>query len=133
MSGQYEDDILLWSEAQADALRRRATNEIDWENVADEIEDVGKSKLRAVSHLVLALLHDLKAEAWPTSRDAAHWRAEARGHRDEARAAYAPSMAQRKELAIDRLWRTALRRMPDAEDGLAPLPIPQACSRKPAR
>ena len=38
------------------------------------------------SHIVQALLHDLKAEAWPLSRDVDHWRAEARG-------CFAPSMA----------------------------------------
>ena len=94
MSDQYDTDILLWAEQQADALRRRAANELDWENVAEEIADVGRSELRAVaSHLVQALLHDLKAEAWPLSRDVPHWRAEARGHRDDARAAFTRSMA----------------------------------------
>jgi hypothetical protein len=44
MSDLYEDDILLWSEHQAEALRRRATNEIDWENVAEEIEAIGRSE-----------------------------------------------------------------------------------------
>ena len=44
MSDLYEDDILLWSEHQAEALRRRAANEIDWENVAEEIEAVGRSQ-----------------------------------------------------------------------------------------
>ncbi len=34
MSDHYEIDIALWSERQADALRRRASNEVDWENVA---------------------------------------------------------------------------------------------------
>jgi hypothetical protein len=33
----YDTDIVLWSERQADALRRRASNEIDWNNVAEEI------------------------------------------------------------------------------------------------
>ena len=66
----YEADFGLWSEQQADALRRRAANEVDWDNVAEEIDAVGRSERNAVaSHLVLALLHDLKAEAWPLSRD----------------------------------------------------------------
>jgi hypothetical protein len=126
MSELYDTDILLWSEAQAAALRRRALNEIDWENVAEEIEAVGRSERNAVeSHLVLALLHDLKAEAWPTSRDVAHRRAEARGQRDEARRAYAPSMAQRINIA--KLYREALRRLPETEDGIPPLPIPTTC------
>jgi hypothetical protein len=72
----YETDILIWSEQQAALLRRRAANALDWDNLAEEIADVGLSQLHAVmSHLRLALLHDLKAEAWPLSRDVEHWRA----------------------------------------------------------
>jgi Domain of unknown function DUF29 len=62
----YDADILLWSEQQAELLRRRAANALDWDNLAEEIGDVGRSELHSVmSHLRLALLHDLKAEAWP--------------------------------------------------------------------
>jgi Domain of unknown function DUF29 len=128
MSDLYEDDILLWSEQQADVLRRRAANELDWNNLAEEIEDVGKSQLRGVaSHLVQALLHNLKADAWPLSPEVPHWRAEARGQRDEARAAYAPSMKDRPELDLTMLYRRALRRMPATIDGVAPLPVSQVC------
>jgi hypothetical protein len=134
MSTLYDSDIVAWSLQQAVLLRRIAagerinSNEIDWPNIAEEIEDMGHNVVRAVaSHLVLALLHDLKAEAWPNSRDVPHWRAEARLHRDEAREAATPSMAQRPELKIGRLWRRALRGMPDAIDGIPPLPVPATC------
>jgi len=69
----YEDDVLLWSEQQAALLRRLAAGErvneqIDWENVIDEVESVGLEQLYAVeSSLVQALVHMLKAEAWPLS------------------------------------------------------------------
>ena len=132
MSDLYEEDILLWSERQAMLLRRRAAGElvndadIDWPHVAEEIADVGRSERNSVeSHLVQALLHDLKAEAWPLSRDVPHWRAEARGHRDEARRRFAPSMAQRIDVA--KLYREALRRMPDVNDDVPPLPVPTDC------
>jgi hypothetical protein len=131
MSDLYDTDILLWSEQQADLLRRHAAGEPlneapDWPNIAEEIEDVGRSERNSVeSHLVLALLHDLKAEAWPLSRDVPHWRAEARGHCDEARRRFSPSMAQRIDVA--KLYREALRRMPDTVDGLAPVPVPPVC------
>jgi hypothetical protein len=126
MSDLYDTDVVTWSERQADALRRRAANEIDWDNVAEEIEDVGKSQVRSVrSHIKQALLHDLKAEAWPRSRDVPHWRAEARSHRDEAREDYTASMADKIDLA--RLYRQVLRAMPDVEDDVAPLPVPTKC------
>jgi hypothetical protein len=51
----------------------------------------------------------------------------ARGHRDEAREAYAPSMAQRPELHIERLYRRALHRLPESMDEVPPLPVPAEC------
>ena len=128
----YDTDILTWSERQADLLRRRATGELvndaelDWPNIAEEIEDVGGNALRACrSLLVQALLHDLKAEAWPLSVEVPHWRAEARGFRDDAAEAFSPAMRQRIDVAA--LYRRALRRMPDTIDGQPPLPLPQTC------
>ena len=49
MSDLYEADILAWSENQAALLRRLATgervnNQIDWANVVEEIESVGRSR-----------------------------------------------------------------------------------------
>src|SRR5215472_13772728 len=102
MSDLYETDILLWSEQQAELLRRHAAGERTNDGA---IEDVGRSERNSVaSHLVQALLHDLKAEAWPLSREVPHWGAEARGHRDEARAAFTQSMAQRDELEVAELY-----------------------------
>jgi Domain of unknown function DUF29 len=100
--------------------------ELDWPNIAEEIETVGRNEIRACeSHLVQALLHMLKAQAWPTSRKVPHWEAEARGQRDEARAAFAPSMVQRIDLMA--LYRRALRRLPDSVDGVPPLPVAPNC------
>jgi hypothetical protein len=122
----YDADILLWSEQQAELLRQRSANALDWDNLAEEIKDVGLSQLHAVmSHLRLALLHDLKAEAWPLSRDVDHWRAEARGHRGDARQHFTPSMTQR--LDVEKLYREARRRMPETIDGTHPLPVPDTC------
>jgi hypothetical protein len=130
MSDLYDSDILAWSERQSDLLRRmgageRVNDQVDWANVAEEIEDMGNNVVRAVaSHLVQAILHELKAEAWPQSREVPHWRAEARLHRDEAREAYAPSMARRSELEVASLYRRARRGLPSLHDGTPPLKVP---------
>ncbi|MBV8613272.1 MAG: DUF29 domain-containing protein [Acetobacteraceae bacterium] len=133
MSDLYETDILAWSEDQAARLRRLAASDRlndaspDWPNVIEEIEDVGRSSLRAVrSLLTRALVHMLKAEAWPLSRDAPHWRAEARLFRREARDEFSPSMRQRVDLA--RLYANALAALPETIDGQPPLPVPAECS-----
>lgn len=127
----YDTDILTWSERQAELLRRIAagepTNEKpDWPNVIEEIEDVGRNTLRACrSQLLQALLHDLKAEAWPLSRDAPHWRSEARVARINAADAFAPSMRQKIDVA--EIYAKAFRALPETIDGQPPLPVPVEC------
>src|SRR4051812_45899382 len=101
MSDAYEADILLWSEHQAALLRRladgeRVNDQVDWPNVVEEIENVGRHELREVHSLLLqALIHMLKAEAWPRSPDAPTWRADALRFRADASEAFAPSMRNR--------------------------------------
>jgi hypothetical protein len=129
---EYERDILEWSEQQAALLRRRADGELindadlDWPNIAEEIESVGRGELRACgSLLVQALVHMLKAEAWPLSPAVPGWRAEAIRFRMEAADAFTPSMRQR--LDVEKLYARALRLLPDTIDDQEPLPVPQEC------
>jgi len=135
MSGLYDDDdgILLWSEHQAELLRRPAAGELvneaelDWPNIAEEIESVGREQLHAgESLLVQALRHGRTATAWPLSRDVPHWRAEARRFRGDAASRFAPSMRHRPDLA--QVYRRALRAMPETIDDQPPLPVPQSWS-----
>jgi Domain of unknown function DUF29 len=99
---------------------------MDCDKLADEIADVGQSQLRAVEfHLIQSLLHYLKAEAWPQSRGVLHWRAEARGQRDDARSAFTPSMAQSTDMSVQ--YRRALRRLPETINEQPPLPVPETC------
>ena len=93
----------------------------------DEVESVGREQLHSVeSLLVQALAHMLKAEAWPLARDAPHWHAEARRFRGDAADRFVPSMRQRLDMA--KLYRRALRAVPDTIDGTAPLQtIPTSC------
>jgi uncharacterized protein DUF29 len=127
----YETDILTWSEHQAALLLRIGAGEavnaqVDWANVAEEIESVGRSELHAVeSLLVQALRHMLKAEAWPLSRDAPTWRADAIDFRGQASRRFVPSMRQRIDVAS--LYRQALRAMPETIDDLLPVPVPVEC------
>ena len=128
----YDTDILEWSERQAALLRRRAAGdlvneaELDWPNIAEEIESVGRSELSAVKSLLRqALLHMLKAEAWPLSRDVPHWRSEAIRFRQDAADAYAPSMRQKIDVAS--IYAKAVRALPETMDGQPPLPVPAVC------
>jgi len=128
----YDSDILVWSERQGALLRRRAAGELvndrelDWSNIAEEVESVGRSQLSAVrSYIIQALAHDLKAEAWPMSQATPGWRAEAVRFRQEAAEAFAASMRQHIDMA--KLYAYAVRRLPATIDGQTPLPVPATC------
>jgi Domain of unknown function DUF29 len=127
----YDTDILTWSERQAELLRRvgageKVNDQVDWENVAEEVESVGRSQLARVrSLLIQALAHMLKAEAWPLSREVPHWRAEALRFRIDAADVFTPSMRQR--IDINDLYAKALRVMPETIDDQPPLPVPTKC------
>jgi hypothetical protein len=128
----YDTDILIWSEHQAELLRRRAAGELvndaemDWLNIAEEIGDVGRSELRSCRSLLRqALRHMLKAEAWPLSRDAPTWRADAIDFRRQARDAFTPTVRQKIDVAD--LYADALAAMPETMDGQPPLPLPDVC------
>jgi hypothetical protein len=108
----YDDDIYAWAQQQADALRRLAQtrrdlpNELDLENVAEEIEDVGKSELREVQSFIrLILIHLIKAASLPEGRPLDHWRGEIDVFRLDLIENLTPSM--RPKLDLDKIWRVA--------------------------
>ena len=114
MSTDIDDDVLLWSEQQASLLRRlaageRVNAEIDWPALIAEIEDVGKSELRACeSNLRQALVHLLKLAHFP-SGPAAHWRGEIMAFVTEAQSCFSPSM--RHNIDLNKLYGQALRQV----------------------
>ncbi len=124
MSDLYETDVVEWSERQAQLLRGVATRQPgneqpDWDNIIEEVESVGRSQVHAVESLLMqALLHDLKACAWPHSQNVPHWRAEARVFRSNARRRFTPSM--RPKVDVPGLFQEALEGLPKTMDGYPP-------------
>jgi hypothetical protein len=56
----YDRDFVLWTEEQAAALRyaKDSSLPLDWENLAEEIEDLGNSQRDAVrSHILRIIQH----------------------------------------------------------------------------
>nr|WP_282571987.1 DUF29 domain-containing protein [Roseomonas acroporae] len=130
----YERDILAWSEDQAARLGRLAASEraneagIDWANVIEEVESVGRSEFQAVeSLLVEALRHMAKLAAWPEAPATAHWTTEALAFLLGARRRISPSM--RRRLDVPGLYADAARlvRRQAVAEGRAMAPIVDAC------
>jgi len=129
----YGEDFYRWSKEQASALRRLGgrpdlANDLDWENLAEEIEYLGSERLHAVEgHLVQILAHLLKALALPASQSMDHWRAELAAFHDFLLRRYRPSM--RQNIDIDREWRTAVKvaKALVASEGRRLDRLPEAC------
>jgi hypothetical protein len=82
----YDQDFFLWTEEQAAALRRAKSSNLplDWENLAEEIESLGKSDRRELkSQIRRVLRHLLKLEVSPALEPRAGWRTTVRDARIE--------------------------------------------------
>ena len=84
----YDTDITGWATRQAALLRRRAAGELvndaelDWTNIAEEIEDVARrEKDRLYGALATACEHLLKWQYQPDMRSGS-WRSAVAGARD---------------------------------------------------
>lgn len=65
----YERDFYAWTQQQAEKLRARSHNDIEWESVAEEIESLGRSDKREIGNRIgVVLLHLLKWEHQPHKR-----------------------------------------------------------------
>jgi hypothetical protein len=75
----YEEDTVAWAENQAAALRAAAqggsNQELDWENLAEEIEDLAKSyRLSLKSHIRRIVQHLTKLAHSPAADPRHGWR-----------------------------------------------------------
>ena len=100
----YEQDILAWSEQQAAALRRRESghNALDYENLAEEIGDVGLSILHGCESQIENILeHMLKIEYVRSPENIPHWRKEISAFRRPLRKRLSPTMRRRVEAELE--------------------------------
>ena len=65
----YEQDYSLWLETLANQIRSGNVDAIDWENLLEELESLGRSEKNALkSRLTVLLLHLLKYRYQPSHR-----------------------------------------------------------------
>jgi hypothetical protein len=69
MSALYNRDFNLWIQKTVSDLKNKDMNAIDWSNLIDEIEGMGKSERRALqSYLERLIEHLLKLKYWEAER-----------------------------------------------------------------
>ncbi len=114
----YETDFFLWTEQQAADLRRAAREgsnvPLDYENLAEEIESLGRSEKREVASLVTRILEHLACS--PATGPRRGWQEELGRLRGDLAACLedSPSLARRLDETIATVWPRALQYASDA-------------------
>jgi len=125
----YEHDFVAWSERTAELLRSRRFSEIeDVENLAEEIEDLGKNHRHAVaSQLLRLLLHQIKRQIQP-ARETVSWRHSIVNAQDRIarRLADSPSLYPYLESEMPRIYAKAVSGA-RFETGVHSVPLPETC------
>ncbi len=124
---KYDEDLYQWTIEQGRALRDRATNALDYDNLAEEIESLGRSDKREIkSRLENLLLHLLKWRYQPDQRSPL-WEASI----DEARRRIervlkdSPSLRSHPGEVLSEAYRYAIRNK--AIRALELRQLPEAC------
>jgi len=111
----YEDDFYVWTQEQAAALRAAAkaggkSNAVEWERVAEEVEDVGNSQYFAVRSLVRQIVAHLFKLAWSSVPEPrAGWRSEVATFRADASDRMTATIRAKVEADLERLHSDAFK------------------------
>ena len=71
----YKTDFYAWTKTQAALLHAEEFSEVDWQNLIEEIEDMGRSEERELeSRLATIMLHMLKIICETESRAVRGWK-----------------------------------------------------------
>jgi hypothetical protein len=69
MQSLYEQDFYQWVQTTIKQLQKRDVTNLDWDNLIEEIESLGKqAKRELVNRLIVLLMHLLKWEFQPEKR-----------------------------------------------------------------
>jgi hypothetical protein len=111
---RYEDDFYAWTQHQAQVLRTLKTrdNRFDRENVAEEIETVGRNERDAVrSQARRVLEHFLKLAYSPADYPRFGWRGSVIEARAELGDKLSPTLRTDLAAVLDKLYATARKRV----------------------
>jgi len=127
-SGLYEQDFYAWANEQAALLRSGQLTDADLENIAEEIESMGRSEKRElVNRLAVLLLHLLKWQFQPMLQGAS-WQLTIRNQRYDITDHLADNPSLKSSLAeiMERSYRRAIGEA-GLETGLPVKTFPITC------
>lgn len=114
----YETDYYQWTREQAEALRKlvkthpglKQLEELDWDNIIEEIEALGRSEYNAVvSLLIRQIEHKLKIDYVPLEDCHRKWQGEVMVFKVNMTRKYAPSMQPKLIQQFDGIYQDAVK------------------------
>ncbi|NCS48861.1 MAG: DUF29 domain-containing protein [Microcystis aeruginosa BK11-02] len=113
-STAYETDYNQWLKETVKQLQERNFEQVDWDNLIEEIESMGKSDRRALMSLLTRLIeHLLKLAYWQEEkkRSGNHWAAAIVNFRAQIQQRLEDSPSLRPELAAmyDKVYPVAIK------------------------
>lgn len=128
-SNLYETDYLQWIESNLEKLRQKNYQQVDWENLLEEIEDMARSERRGLeSNLIVLLLHLLKWQYQPEKRTGS-WERSILEHRRRLKKALkeSPSLKPYLNTILDESYQESVKQA-KAETKLPLDTFPQQCT-----
>ena len=112
MGTLYDEDVIAWAEQQAALLRAGQWQQLDIDNIAGEIEDVGKSEKRALCHRMAVLVEHLIKCRYQPELCGSSWLRTIREQRAQVRKLLRQSPSLRKLITdpdfAEEVWRDAV-------------------------
>lgn len=124
----YDTDYLQWIETTVEKLQSHDYANVDWENLIEEIADMGRSERRSLkSHLIVILVHLLKWQFHPEKRSGS-WEGSIIEHRRHVKEALddSPSLKSYLEKIFAECYAQAVKQA-KAETGLSVESFPLVC------
>lgn len=124
----YETDFYAWTQHQAALLRAEEFEQIDWNNLIEEIESLGRSEKHEVeSRLIVIIMHLLKLQHQPARRTRS-WNVTISTQRVDLERLLAdnPSLRARLPEAVNQIYTAAVKKAA-AETGLDKRTFPAQC------
>lgn len=124
----YETDYLQWIETTVTKLQSQDYTNVDWENLIEEIADMGRSERKSLkSNLIVILLHLLKWQFQPDKRSGS-WESSIIEHRRRVQESLqdSPSLQPYLEEILTECYTQAVKQA-KAETGLPREYFPVIC------
>ncbi len=124
----YDQDYYLWSQKMATLLRAKNWHDLDVENIAEEIESLGRADKNSLkSNLRVLLMHLLKWQ-YQSSKRSNSWKITIREHRQRVNDTLqdSPSLNSFLEENLEKLYKQSCGQASD-ETGLSLATFPQSC------